>query len=77
MALKLATSIGKSSLKPLLGTGSTFPGTIMAGTAIVDDGGSTVNGRFLAQSAVTLNNTTITRALCSPTIATTLSVPSV
>jgi len=60
-----------------LGTGSTFPGTIMAGTAIVDDGGSTVNGRFLAQSAVTLNNTTITRALCSPTIATTLSVPSV
>ena len=49
-----------------LGTGSDFKGTILATASITDNGGSTVEGRFLAMGgAVTLNNTTITKATCA------------
>jgi hypothetical protein len=55
--------VGSSAV---LGTGTTFIGTIMADQSITDDGGSTVDGRFLASvAAVTLNNTTISRPFCS------------
>ena len=48
-----------------LGTNTVFKGTIMAEIAITDNGGSTVEGRLLAKTAaVTLNNTTITKATC-------------
>lgn len=48
-----------------LGTNSTFRGNILAMSSITDNGGSTVEGRFLARNgAVTLNNTTITKATC-------------
>ena len=50
-----------------LGTGSTFVGNVMADQSITDDGGSTVDGRFLARiAAVTLNNTHITSSVCAP-----------
>lgn len=50
------------------GVGSTFLGNVIAMASITDDGGSTINGRFLARNAlVTLNNTTLTRATCAPT----------
>jgi hypothetical protein len=43
-----------------LGTGTSFEGNILALASITDTGGSTVEGRLLAQTgAVTLNNTTI------------------
>ncbi len=43
-----------------LGTGTDFEGNILALTSITDDGGSTVDGRLLAQNgAVSLGNTTI------------------
>jgi LPXTG-site transpeptidase (sortase) family protein len=49
-----------------IGTNSTFVGTIMADQSITDNGGSEIDGRFLAMNAaVTLNNTTITRPLCA------------
>jgi len=52
-----------------LGTSSNFVGTILAHDSITDDGGSTVNGRFLAMgAAVTLNHTTISRPLCAPAL---------
>jgi LPXTG-site transpeptidase (sortase) family protein len=61
-----------------LGTGSTFFGTIMALTSITDNGGSTIDGRFLARNgAVTLNNTTIARSICQAAITTTLSSNSI
>lgn len=48
-----------------LGTNSTFKGNILAMSSITDNGGSTVEGRFLARNgAVTLNNTTLTKATC-------------
>ncbi|MDP3901524.1 MAG: ice-binding family protein [bacterium] len=48
-----------------LGTNTTFKGTIMANIAITDTGGSTIEGRLLARTgAVTLDNTTITKATC-------------
>ncbi len=57
-----------------LGTGSTFTGTILALTSITDNGGSTIDGRFLARNgAVTLNNTTIARSICQAAVTTTLS----
>lgn len=57
-----------------LGTGSTFVGTIMALGSITDNGGSTIDGRFLARNgAVTLNNTTIARSICQAAVTTTLS----
>jgi len=44
-----------------LGTGTDFEGNILAYASITDDGGSTVQGRLLAETAaVTLNDTTIT-----------------
>lgn len=49
-----------------IGTGSDFKGNILAMDSITDDGGSTIIGRFLARNAaVTLNNTTITKATCA------------
>jgi len=43
-----------------LGTGTDFEGNILASAFITDDGGSTVDGRLLAETAaVTLNNTII------------------
>jgi hypothetical protein len=50
--------VGKSAT---LGTGTDFEGNILASTTITDDGGSTVLGRLLAETAaVNLNDTTIT-----------------
>ena len=50
-----------------LGTGSDFKGNILAFSSITDSGGSTVLGRFLARgAAVTLNNTSLTKASCAP-----------
>jgi hypothetical protein len=44
-----------------LGTGTDFEGNILAQTSITDNGGSTVEGRLLAETgAVTLNDTTLT-----------------
>jgi hypothetical protein len=61
-----------------LGTGSSFVGNILALTSITDAGGSTVNGRLLARNgAVTLNNTTIIRSFCAPTISKTFSPASI
>ncbi len=61
-----------------LGTTSTFIGTIMADQAITDNGGSIVNGRFLARvAAVTLNHTTITRPLCAPVVTKSFSPASI
>lgn len=55
--------VGSSAV---LGTGTTFVGTVMADQSITDNGGSTVNGRFLARiAAVTLNNTTISKPTCT------------
>jgi len=49
-----------------LGTGSDFKGNILAMDSITDNGGSTVSGRFLARNAaVTLNNTAISKAVCT------------
>lgn len=48
-----------------LGTNSNFKGNILAMDSITDNGGSVIEGRFLARNAaVTLNNTTITKATC-------------
>jgi hypothetical protein len=55
--------VGSSAV---LGTGTSFVGTIMADQSITDNGGSTVDGRFLARiAAVTLNNTHIRRSICA------------
>ncbi len=49
-----------------LGTSSDFKGNILALASITDNGGSTVEGRLLARNAaVTLNNTTLTKADCN------------
>ncbi|MDD2657861.1 MAG: ice-binding family protein [Candidatus Pacebacteria bacterium] len=49
-----------------LGTNSDFKGNILAALSITDNGGSTVEGRFLAEGgAVTLDNTHLTRATCA------------
>ncbi len=48
-----------------LGTGSTFVGTIMAGTSIVMDHGATLDGRAWADAAVTLDDNTITGLPCT------------
>lgn len=56
-----------------LGTGTLFKGNIMAAVSITDAGGSTVEGRLLADAdntdadstgAVTLNDTTVVKATC-------------
>ncbi|MCZ2819558.1 ice-binding family protein [Modestobacter sp. VKM Ac-2977] len=47
-----------------LGSGSTFRGTILAGTSITLDAGVTVDGRLLAGDSVTLISDTITRSGC-------------
>jgi hypothetical protein len=48
-----------------LGSGSTFVGTIMAGTSIVMDHGATLDGRAWADAAVTLDDNTITGLPCT------------
>jgi len=49
--------VGKSAT---LGTGTQFQGNILAYASITDDGGSTVDGRLLAETAaVNLNDTTV------------------
>jgi Ice-binding-like len=50
-----------------LGTDSDFVGNILASASITADTGATVDGRLLAETgAVTLDNNTITEAVCSP-----------
>lgn len=62
-----------------LGTNSTFVGTIMALASITDNGGSTVEGRLLADAddntagAVTLNDTTVTVPACAPSATLTIT----
>lgn len=49
-----------------LGTSTDFQGTIMATASIIDNGGSTVDGRLLARTgAVTLDDSTVTVPTCS------------
>ena len=49
-----------------LGTSSDFVGNILAVTSITADTGATVDGRLLAENgAVTLDNNTITEAICN------------
>ena len=56
-----------------LGTGSDFMGTILALTSITANTGATVDGRLLAENgAVTLDDNTITKAVCNTSAA---SVP--
>lgn len=58
-----------------LGTTSDFKGNILALASITDNGGSSVIGRVLARNAaVTLNNTTVTRAICAGGAPATLHV---
>ncbi|MFA6304585.1 MAG: ice-binding family protein [Patescibacteria group bacterium] len=58
-----------------LGTTSDFKGNILALASITDDGGSTIAGRLLARNAaVTLNNTSVTKATCAGALPATLSV---
>lgn len=48
------------------GTGSNFTGTVLADQSITDNGGSTINGRFLARiAAVTLDNTHLSKPTCT------------
>lgn len=62
-----------------LGTNTTFVGTIMALASITDDGGSTVEGRLLADAddntvgAVTLNDTSVTVPTCAPSATLTVT----
>jgi hypothetical protein len=56
-AVSVFWQVGSSAT---LGTGTDFEGNILAYASITDDGGSTVDGRLLAETAaVTLNDTTI------------------
>jgi hypothetical protein len=56
-------SVGSSAT---LGTGTHLVGNILAVTSITDAGGAVVSGRLLARNgAVTLNNTSVTRATCA------------
>jgi hypothetical protein len=48
------------------GSGSSFVGTVMSGTSITDESGSTIDGRLLVNTAaVNLNNTTIIHSACA------------
>ncbi len=59
------------------GTGSTFVGTVMANASIVDNGGSTINGRFLVNTAdVTINNTKISKPTCTTPAPISTSIPT-
>ena len=54
-----------------LGTGTHLVGNIIAMQSITDNGGSVVNGRLLARNgAVTLNNTSVSKATCAAVVAT-------
>ena len=53
----------------VLGTTAVFNGTILAGTSIVMNTGSTMNGRALAQAQVTFNGTGAALPVTAPAIA--------
>ena len=70
-ACNVVWQVGSSAT---LGTGSSFKGSILALTSITVDEGTTVDGSTLARNgAVTLDRSTISRAMCSgaPNTATT------
>jgi hypothetical protein len=56
------------SSQATIGTTAVFNGTILAGTAIVMNTGSSMNGRALAQSAVTFNGTNAVLSVLQPGI---------
>jgi len=55
--------------KAVLGTTAVFNGTILAGTSITMNTGSTINGRALAQAQVTFNGTGAVLPVTAPAIA--------
>jgi len=63
-----------------IGTGTTFVGNILAGTSIGLQTGATLNGRALAQAAVTMDHNTISGPVCtsgsSGTTSTTPGLPN-
>lgn len=65
----------------ILGANSTIVGNILSGTSIAMQTGATLNGRALAQAAVTLDQNTITGPGCVPSLgpsatASTTGLPS-
>jgi cell division septation protein DedD len=67
-------SVGSSAT---LGTGTHLVGNILAVTSITDDGGAVVSGRLLASNgAVTLNNTSVSRATCAVATPTPTPTPT-
>jgi len=56
------------SAASIIGANSTFEGNILAGTSINMQTGATLNGRTLAQAAVTLDHNTITGPTCLPAL---------
>jgi hypothetical protein len=61
-----------------LGTGTHLVGNVIALTSITDNGGSVVNGRLLARNgAVTLNNSSVSKATCAAVVATPSPTPVV
>ena len=60
-----------------LGTSTHLVGNILAVTSITDNGGAVVSGRLLASNgAVTLNNSSVTRATCSSSSSTASATPT-
>jgi hypothetical protein len=55
----------------ILGTNSSFKGNILSGTSIAMQTGATLDGRLLAQAAVTLDHNTVTGPTCTPGSSTT------
>ena len=67
-------SVGSSAT---LGTGTHLVGNVIALTSITDNGGSVVNGRLLARNgAVTLNNTSVSKATCVVAVPTPTPTPT-
>jgi len=54
----------------IIGSNSTFEGNILAGTSLALQTGATLNGRALAQAAVTLDHNTISGPVCATTTST-------
>jgi LPXTG-motif cell wall-anchored protein len=52
----------------IIGSNSSFEGNILSGTSIAMQTGATLNGRALAQAAVTLDHNTITGPTCVPSL---------
>jgi hypothetical protein len=57
----------------IIGSNSSFEGNILSGTSIAMQTGATLNGRTLAQAAVTLDHNTITGPTCVPSLGPTSS----